>query len=42
MIIETIIGIILGGGVAFVLLTALDKCKKYGQENGIVEESEVE
>ena len=39
---EAIIGIILGGAVAFVALMAFDRCKKYGQESGIVEESEEE
>jgi hypothetical protein len=37
-----IIGLIIGGAVAFVALMAFDRCKKYGLENGIVEESEVE
>lgn len=37
-----IIGLIIGGVVAFAALMAFDRCKKYGQENGIVEESEVE
>lgn len=42
MIIEAIIGFILGGIVTFVMLMAFDKCRKYGQKNGIVEKSEDE
>ena len=37
-----IIGLIIGGVVAFAALMAFDRCKKYGQESGIVEESEEE